>query len=69
MRASELPDLATDKHGYVLFDCPDCPRIAKLRLEVIRAYYKPETGMVPIIASAAPNDCKRGVECGFRTKP
>jgi hypothetical protein len=68
METRQLPDLRADKHGYVLFDCPDCRRVAKLKLQVIRATYRAETGMAPILEIAAPNDCK-AVACRFRVKP
>ena len=69
MNASASPDLKTDKHGYVRFDCPECPRVAKLQIQLIRARYREDTGMAPIIDLAAPNDCKRGALCGFRVRP
>ena len=62
-------DLRTDKHGYVLFDCPDCPRTNKLKLQVIETTFRPEIGLGLLADRQRPNDCKRGPECGFRIKP
>lgn len=61
-------DLTLDKHGYVRFDCPACPRTAKLKHAVIVAHYRPETGMAAILRTVAPNDCKSPA-CAFRVRP
>jgi hypothetical protein len=62
--AMPFPDLKTDKRGYVLFGCPQCPRKAKLLRIVAESRYRPETGMGLIIDMVRPNDCKSAA-CGF----
>ena len=60
-------DFATDKHGYVLFDCATCQRRAKLQLVTIRAHIQAQ-GAAGILRMVAPNDC-RALPCGFRFRP
>jgi hypothetical protein len=61
-------DLNADKHGYLLFDCPDCRRTAKLQRAVAEARYRAETSMAPIVGMVRPNDCK-SERCGLRVRP
>jgi hypothetical protein len=62
-----LPAHTTDKHDYVLFDCPDCPRKAKLAMTTVRAYLG-SRGPAGILRMVYPNDC-RELPCGWRFKP
>ena len=64
---SDPADFATDKHGYVLFDCAACQRRAKLSLTTIRANIQAQ-GTAGILRMMVPNDC-RAAACGFRFKP
>jgi hypothetical protein len=61
------PPVVTDKHGYVLFDCPICPRKAKLKDQSFYNAWE-HRGLEGTLAYMRPNDCRAEV-CGFRLKP